>query len=91
MTRAEEMRRYEDKKGIGKRVADPETAKGGKGDGMKLAMKEPRKNAVEKGKPEKGKEPSLRSDGMKTAMKGEGKPGDKSKLTKMAAAEKKVR
>ena len=61
MTRAEEMRRYEDKKGIGKRVPDPETAKGGKGDGMK------------------------------TAMKGEGKPGDKSKLTKMAAAEKKVR
>lgn len=68
--------------------AEPERTKS---DGVKMAFKEPKGNKVEKGRPSKGKNPSLKSDGLKTAMRGEGKPGDKSKLTNVAAAKKKVR
>lgn len=65
---------------------DPERKKGGKGDGMKMATME--KAGTEKGRPEKGKQPSLRSDGMKVAMRGE---KGASKLSKMPAAEQRVR
>lgn len=62
-----------------------------KSSGLAMAFKEPKRNKSEKGRAMKGKQPSMKSDGLKTAMKGEGKPGDRSKLTNVAAAKKKVR
>lgn len=54
-------------------------------------MKRTNEMRMEKGRPGKGKNPSIKSDGIKTAMKGEGKPGDRSKLTNVAAAKKRER
>lgn len=60
-----------------------------KSSGLAMAFKEPKGNKTEKGRAMKGKNPSLKSDGMKTAAKGEDQK--RSKLTNVAAAKKKVR
>jgi hypothetical protein len=66
-----------------KKVRDPETVR--KGDGMAAALRV----GKEKGRPEKGKQPSLRSDGMKVAAKGDSLKS--SRLGPIAAAKKRVR
>ena len=68
------------------RTTEPERTKSS---GLREAFKEPKGNKVEKGRPNKGKQPSLKSDGMKTAAKGESRKS--SELTKMTEAKKKVR
>jgi hypothetical protein len=62
---------------------------GTKSSGLREAFKEPKGNKVEKGRPSKGRQPSLKSDGMKTAAKGESMKA--SKLAKTTEAKKKVR
>lgn len=82
------MRGHKDgKMGKPANPGDPERKAGGKGDGMREATRE--KPGTERGRPEKGKQPSLKSDGMKTAMRGEA--GKMSKLSPMKAAEMRVR
>lgn len=67
-------------------MREPESTKSS---GLKMAFKEPKGNKTEKGRPSTGKQPSMKSDGMKTAMKGESQKS--SKLVKMTEAKKKVR
>lgn len=66
---------------------DPETKRGGKGDGMRVATEE--RPGTERGRPDKARQPSLKSDGMKIAARGESRTA--SKLSSMKAAEMKVR
>lgn len=81
------MRGHKDgKAGRPANPGDPEM-KGRKGDGMKMATEE--KKGTERARPEKGKQPSLRSDGMKVAAKGESRSA--SRLSPMRAAEQRVR
>jgi len=81
------MRGHKDgKAGRPANPGDPETKAGGRGDGMREATRE--KPGTERGKPNMGKQPSLKSDGMKIAARGE---RGASKLSPMKAAEMRVR
>ena len=72
------------------RPANPGDPEKKKGDGMKEAMGTKKDGGTERGKPERPKDPQkVKGDGMKVAMAGEA--GKASKLSPMAAAEKRVR